>query len=436
MRGGVMEMRTNTAERLDWTVVATVPRPAPEPTPAPEPEPQDLAACLAGPNGLDLVVELAHDLRSPLTSILFLTEALQQGQGGTVTPEQSRQLGLVYSAALSLCATASDVLELARGGNRLVDRAPAPFSVAETFASVRSMILPIAEEKGLAVRLVHPVPERRVGQAREGHGRRAPGRNPTDLGNPVLLRGRVSLPGGLGLVTLPRVTLRRVTLPRVVARSLHTTPVRHIAPAPEAPDQAGASPEDMGSVTNVSRRARARTLPRVLGMTTLLDLQPAQPARPKLSLVHSAPLRPRDRERGGRRIFNFIVAVVGLVLTFPLMLLIAALIKLTSRGPVLFTQTRVGLDRRALSNAGGNTRRHTDQGGAPFTMYKFRTMRHANGNGKQVWAQADDVRVTPIGRVLRKLRLDELPQLFNVLTGEMNIVGPRPEQDRKSTRLN
>src|SRR5439155_23182315 len=176
-----------------------------------------------------------------------------------------------------------------------------------------------------------------------------------DLGNPVLLRGRVSLPGGLGLVTLPRVTLRRVTLPRVVARSLHTTPVRHIAPAPQAAGQAGASPEDMGSVTNVSRRARARTLPRVLGMTTLLDLQPArpaQPAPPKLSLVHSAPLRPRDRERGGRRIFNFIVAVVGLVLTFPLMLLIAALIKLTSRGPVLFTQTRVGLDRRALSNAG------------------------------------------------------------------------------------
>ena len=232
-------------------------------------------------------------------------------------------------------------------------------------------------------------------------------------------------------MTLPRVTLRRVTLPRVVARSLQTTPVRHIAPAPQAAAEAGASPEDMGSVTNVSRRARARTLPRVLGMTTLLDLQPArpaQPARPKLSLVHSAPLRPLDRERRGRRLFNFIVSVVGLVLTVPLMLLIAALIKLTSRGPVLFTQTRVGLDRRALSNAGGNTRRHTDQGGEPFTMYKFRTMRPAKSNAKQVWAQADDVRVTPIGRVLRKLRLDELPQLFNVLMGDMNIVGPRPEQ--------
>src|SRR2546429_7753644 len=143
----------------------TLPRRTPPP-PQPDPEPEDLASCLEGPNGLDLVVELAHDLRSPLTSILFLTEALQQGQGGTVTAEQSRQLGLVYSAALSLCATASDALELARRGNRLVDRSPAPFSVAETFASVRSMILPIAEEKGLAVRLVHPVPERRVGQAR------------------------------------------------------------------------------------------------------------------------------------------------------------------------------------------------------------------------------------------------------------------------------
>src|SRR6184192_1157798 len=149
-----MEMRTNTAERLDWPVVAS------GPGPAPEPEPQDLTACLAGPNGLDLVVDLAHDLRSPLTSILFLAEALQQGQGGTVTPEQSRQVGLIYSAALCLCATASDVLELTRGGNRLVDRAPGPFSVAETFASVRSMIQPIAEEKALGVQLVHPVPER------------------------------------------------------------------------------------------------------------------------------------------------------------------------------------------------------------------------------------------------------------------------------------
>jgi signal transduction histidine kinase len=147
--------------QLDWPVVA-----AAKARPAPDPEPADLAACLAGPNGLALVIELAHDLRSPLTSILFLAESLQQGQGGAVTPEQARQLGLIYNAALGLCATASDVLELARGGRRLVDRAPAPFSLVETFASVRSMVLPIAEEKGIAVRLVHPVPERRIGHER------------------------------------------------------------------------------------------------------------------------------------------------------------------------------------------------------------------------------------------------------------------------------
>jgi signal transduction histidine kinase len=152
-------MTTSTAERLDWPVAVAKARPALDPEPAE-------MAWLAGANGLDLVVDLAHDLRSPLTSILFLVEALQQGQDGPVTPAQSRQLRLIYSAAFSLCATASDALELARGSNRLVDRASAPFSVAETFASVRSMVLPIAEEKGLAVRLVHPVPERRVGHAR------------------------------------------------------------------------------------------------------------------------------------------------------------------------------------------------------------------------------------------------------------------------------
>jgi signal transduction histidine kinase len=154
-------MSVNTAEQLEWPAA-----PSAAARPAPEPEPPDLAACVAGSDGLALVVELAHDLRSPLTSILFLAEALQQGQGGSVTPEQARQLGLIYNAALGLCTTASDVLELARGGKRLVDRAPAAFSLAETFASVRGMVLPIAEEKGIALELVHPVPERRIGHER------------------------------------------------------------------------------------------------------------------------------------------------------------------------------------------------------------------------------------------------------------------------------
>ena len=132
----------------------------------------------------------------------------------------------------------------------------------------------------------------------------------------------------------------------------------------------------------------------------------------------------------GRRILNVAIAMLGLVLTSPLMAAIAVLIKLTSDGPVLFTQRRVGLDRRALGNEGGNARRHADDGGRAFTMYKFRTMRADGGPSRQVWARPDDPRVTAIGAVLRKLRLDELPQLWNVLVGDMNVVGPRPEQPK------
>lgn len=128
-----------------------------------------------------------------------------------------------------------------------------------------------------------------------------------------------------------------------------------------------------------------------------------------------------------RRVLNVVIALVALLATFVPMLIIAALIKLTSRGPVLFTQRRVGLNRRAPEHAGGNWRRHADDGGQTFVMYKFRTMR-VGGPAAAVWAQRDDPRVTTVGRVLRKLRLDELPQLWNVLVGDMNIVGPRPEQ--------
>lgn len=136
----------------------------------------------------------------------------------------------------------------------------------------------------------------------------------------------------------------------------------------------------------------------------------------------------RTQREGARRVLNVAIAALGLVLTLPLMIVIAVLIKLTSRGPILFTQTRVGLDRRALTGAGGNTRRHVDAGGELFTMYKFRTMCVAQEQASQVWARPDDPRVTSIGRVLRKFRLDELPQLWNVLIGDMNVVGPRPEQ--------
>ena len=124
---------------------------------------QHFASRLAGPDGLALVIEVAHDLRSPLTSILFLAETLQRGQSGEVNELQRRQLGLVYSAALGLNTVTSNVIELARGGNQLADTQPAPFSVAEIIESVHDIVRPMAEEKGITVRLLPPTSDHRMG---------------------------------------------------------------------------------------------------------------------------------------------------------------------------------------------------------------------------------------------------------------------------------
>ena len=124
---------------------------------------QHFADRLAGPDGLELVVEVAHYLRSPLTSILFLAETLQRARSGPVNPVQERQLGLIYSAAFGLSSVASDVIELARGGDRLVDLDPIPFSVTDILESVRDIVQPIAEEKNLTVRLQPPEADFRVG---------------------------------------------------------------------------------------------------------------------------------------------------------------------------------------------------------------------------------------------------------------------------------
>ena len=129
------------------------------------------------------------------------------------------------------------------------------------------------------------------------------------------------------------------------------------------------------------------------------------------------------------RVVNVVLALLALILLFPIMLLIALLVWLTSPGPALYTQTRIGLDRRTPFDASQNHRRERNLGGSPFTIYKFRTMRvDAEHGSAAVWAQQQDPRVTAIGRLLRQYRLDELPQLLNVLKGEMNIVGPRPER--------
>ncbi|NJK42576.1 MAG: sugar transferase [Aquincola sp.] len=129
------------------------------------------------------------------------------------------------------------------------------------------------------------------------------------------------------------------------------------------------------------------------------------------------------------RALNVSVAAIGIVLVSPLAAAIAVLIKLSSPGPILYTQTRVGLDRRALRGDRHQSRREEDLGGRVFTIYKFRSMRvDAEVPGEAVWAAKDDPRITAIGDLLRKTRLDELPQLWNVVRGEMNVVGPRPER--------
>ncbi|HET9949673.1 MAG TPA: sugar transferase [Longimicrobiales bacterium] len=164
-------------------------------------------------------------------------------------------------------------------------------------------------------------------------------------------------------------------------------------------------------------------------VTTAGTLPPAlTPSTIRFTAMRPHHRGPRYAERL-RRALNVAVALVAIALTAPLMLLIALAVKLSSPGPVIYKQPRVGVDRRKSHGPGSlNHRRKVDQGGRIFTIYKFRTMRVEQGPARQVWASDRDPRITAVGRVLRAFRLDELPQLFNVLKGDMNIVGPRPEQ--------
>jgi len=137
---------------------------------------------------------------------------------------------------------------------------------------------------------------------------------------------------------------------------------------------------------------------------------------------------PRERSEVLARALNVTVAAVALILLAPLFLLVALAVKLTSAGPVFYSQVRVGVDRR-YGQKSTYDRRGYDHGGKPFLMIKFRTMQvNAEVNGRAVWAVKNDPRVTKVGNLLRRTRLDELPQLWNVIRGDMNVVGPRPER--------
>jgi signal transduction histidine kinase len=121
------------------------------------------ASTIGYPTALEFVAGVAHDLRSPLTSILFLTETLRAGQSGPVTDVQRRQLGIAYAAALGLVSVASDIIELVRGGAGLVERTPSVFSIKEMFDSIHDIVRPMAEERSLSLHLFPPVAEHRLG---------------------------------------------------------------------------------------------------------------------------------------------------------------------------------------------------------------------------------------------------------------------------------
>ena len=143
---------------------------------------------------------------------------------------------------------------------------------------------------------------------------------------------------------------------------------------------------------------------RICGRISVKELRPSQ-------LIYSGELGPRRHIMLYQAMTNTVIALIGIIVTFPLMLLTALVVRFSSPGTVLFRQTRVGRNN------------------APFTLYKFRSMYvNAESETGAVWAAKDDPRVTAVGRVIRRIRIDELPQLFNVLKGEMSIVGPRPER--------
>ncbi len=109
-----------------------------------------------------------------------------------------------------------------------------------------------------------------------------------------------------------------------------------------------------------------------------------------------------------KRMFDVLMSFIGIIILLPLMIIIGIIIKLTSKGPILFKQIRVTKNSKL------------------FQIYKFRTMRENSEGNKQITV-GNDSRITGIGKILRKTKLDEIPQLFNVIKGEMSLVGPRPE---------
>ena len=169
-------------------------------------------------------------------------------------------------------------------------------------------------------------------------------------------------------------------------------------------------------------------------------------AKPNTSAVSITTPLNRAGSRIIKRLFDIVGAIIGIILTLPLWLIIPVLIKIDSQGPVFYCQTRVGKNRRkdrrrtssedSVGNSRSRERRRDNCFGRTFKLFKFRTMIHdAERESGPVWAKPNDKRITRLGAFIRKMRLDELPQFLNVLSGKMSLVGPRPERPTFVTDL-
>lgn len=222
--------------------------------------------------------------------------------------------------------------------------------------------------------------------------------------------------------------LQRTTLAALLRRATGERDPSFSLPSSDAAGPGGAEVASRGRAFPASARAgaeAARAAPPRRGAAGRKRLQPgalpearpyASPSRrrplPRLSPPERSDLAARAMRAGEgeavKRAFDLVGAGLLCLLLAPLLVIIAVLIRLTSEGPVLFRQMRGGLH------------------GRPFEIYKFRTMTVQPGEAALVQAYRHDPRVTPLGRILRRTSLDELPQLFNVLKGDMSLVGPRP----------
>jgi sugar transferase (PEP-CTERM system associated) len=171
-------------------------------------------------------------------------------------------------------------------------------------------------------------------------------------------------------------------------------------------DRRGSLPVDellRAKLSGVRVEDAATMYERITGKILIDDIKPSW-------LIFSDGFRVSRVTRAIKRGFDIVVASIGLVIAAPVMALTALAIRIDSRGPILYRQERVGKDGRS------------------FTLYKFRSMRADAEQGTPLWAKEKDERVTRTGRFIRLTRLDELPQLWNVLRGDMSLVGPRPER--------